>query len=104
MTYLPTLVPGDNTVLTAARRVLAARGAPSNGPSLLRAASACTRPAAVGQFASRGDPMKRILVCIDGSPRGPSVLHAAATLARTTGAKLLLCRSIGVPAELPPNV
>jgi nucleotide-binding universal stress UspA family protein len=48
--------------------------------------------------------MKRILVCIDGSPRGPGVLHAAATLAKTTGAQMLLCRSIGVPAELPPSV
>lgn len=48
--------------------------------------------------------MNRILVCIDGSPRGPSVLHAAASLAQKNGAKLLLCRAIGVPAELPQHV
>jgi len=48
--------------------------------------------------------MNRILVCIDGSPRGPSVLHAAATLAGRTGAKLLLCRAVGIPAELPQHV
>lgn len=48
--------------------------------------------------------MKRILVCIDGSARGPSVLHAAAQLAKEMHAKLVLCRAIGIPAELPPHV
>jgi nucleotide-binding universal stress UspA family protein len=48
--------------------------------------------------------MKRILVCIDGSPRGPGVLHAAAVLAKELGGKLLLCRVVGLPAELPPHV
>jgi nucleotide-binding universal stress UspA family protein len=48
--------------------------------------------------------MNRILVCIDGSPRGPAVLHAAASLATKVGAKLVLCRAIGLPAELPQYV
>jgi universal stress protein F len=48
--------------------------------------------------------MNRILVCIDGSPRGPSVLHAAASLAGKARAKLLLCRVVGIPAEIPQHV
>src|SRR5437868_15484232 len=45
--------------------------------------------------------MKKLLVCLDGSPRETSVLHAAIALARNSGAKLLLFRSFGIPAELP---
>jgi universal stress protein F len=48
--------------------------------------------------------MDRILVCIDGSQRGPAVVHAAVALARKVGGKLLLCRVVGIPAELPQNV
>jgi universal stress protein F len=44
--------------------------------------------------------MKRILVCVDASPRAPLVLEAAADLARRTGARLSLLRTIGVPAEI----
>jgi len=45
--------------------------------------------------------MKKLLVCLDGSPRETSVLHAAIALARNSGAQLLLFRSFGIPAELP---
>jgi hypothetical protein len=45
--------------------------------------------------------MKKLLVCLDGSIRQQDVLSAAITLARGCGAKLLLFRSVGVPAELP---
>ena len=48
--------------------------------------------------------MDRILVCIDGSTRGPAVVHAAVALATKVGGKLLLCRVVGVPAELPQHV
>ncbi len=45
--------------------------------------------------------MKTILVGIDGSPRGASVLAAAAELARRVGGRLILYRAVGLPAELP---
>jgi universal stress protein F len=45
--------------------------------------------------------MKKLLVCLDGSPRETSVLRAAIALARSSGARLLLFRSFGIPAELP---
>ena len=45
--------------------------------------------------------MKKVLVGLDGSKREKSVLDAAAGLARRTGAKLVLFRSIGLPTELP---
>lgn len=48
--------------------------------------------------------MKRILVAIDGSNRASTVLAAAARLAETTGAKLVLFRAIGLPVELPREV
>lgn len=44
--------------------------------------------------------MKRILVCLDGSPRAPFVLETAITIARSTGAKLSLLRSVGVPTAI----
>lgn len=44
--------------------------------------------------------MKRILVCLDASPRAASVLQTAADLAVKTGAKLVLLRSVGLPAEI----
>ncbi len=47
--------------------------------------------------------MKRILVGLDGSPRGPGTLAAAVTVARTQGAKLVLLRSVGLPAEVPQD-
>jgi universal stress protein F len=49
--------------------------------------------------------MNRILVGLDGSQREQGVLDAAAGLARRTGAKLVLFRSVGLPHEheLPPD-
>jgi nucleotide-binding universal stress UspA family protein len=44
--------------------------------------------------------MKRILVCLDASPRAPFVLGTAMDLARRTGAKLVLLRAVGIPAEI----
>ena len=46
--------------------------------------------------------MKKLLVCVDGSKREADVLSAAIGLARKCGARLLLFRSIGLPADLPP--
>ena len=43
--------------------------------------------------------MNRILVGLDGSQREKAVLDAAAGLARRTGAKLVLFRSVGLPSE-----
>lgn len=45
-------------------------------------------------------PMKRILVCLDNSPRAPFVLETAADLGRRLGAKLCLLRSVGIPAAI----
>jgi len=45
--------------------------------------------------------MKRILVALDGSPRAPRVLAAAARLADLTSARLVLFRAIGLPPDLP---
>jgi universal stress protein F len=45
--------------------------------------------------------MKRILVALDGSPRAPKVLEAAARLAELTGGKLVLYRAITVSPDLP---
>ncbi len=44
--------------------------------------------------------MKRILVCLDSSPRAPIVLAAARELATRSGAKLALFRSVGLPPEI----
>lgn len=44
--------------------------------------------------------MKKILTCLDASPRAPHVLASAVDLARRTGAKLVLFRSVGLPPEL----
>jgi universal stress protein F len=44
--------------------------------------------------------MKRILVCLDASPRSVFVLQTATDLAVKTGAKLVLLRSVGLPAEI----
>ncbi len=48
--------------------------------------------------------MKRILVGVDGSPRAPTVLAAAARLATIAEAKLVLFRAIALPPELPQEV
>ncbi len=48
--------------------------------------------------------MKRILVAVDASPCAPSVIEAGIELARSSGAKLLLLRAVGLPPEpLPLN-
>lgn len=44
--------------------------------------------------------MKHILVCLDASPRAPSVLAAAVDLAQRTGAKMSLLRAVGIPPEV----
>jgi universal stress protein F len=44
--------------------------------------------------------MKRILVCLDASPRAPFVFETAADLGRRLDAKLCLLRSIGLPAAI----
>lgn len=47
--------------------------------------------------------MKKILVGLDGSSREVSVLRAAIALSRKIGAKMVLFRAVGLPAELPPE-
>lgn len=44
--------------------------------------------------------MKRILACLDASPRGPHILAVARDLATRTGAKLAVFRSVGLPPEV----
>jgi universal stress protein F len=48
--------------------------------------------------------MQRILVAIDGSPRSPHVIELAAALAKKIGARLVLFRAVGLPAELPKDL
>ncbi len=47
--------------------------------------------------------MKRIVVGLDGSPRAPSVLASAVTIARAQGAKVTLVRSVGLPPDVPQD-
>jgi nucleotide-binding universal stress UspA family protein len=47
--------------------------------------------------------MKKILVAVDGSPREPMVLLAAAELAARLDAQLVLFRAVGIPPELPAS-
>jgi len=44
--------------------------------------------------------MKRILVCLDASPRAPRVLETAAELAQRSGARMCLLRTVGIPPEV----
>lgn len=44
--------------------------------------------------------MKRILAAVDASPRANHVLESATDLARRTGAKVALFRSVGLPPEI----
>lgn len=48
--------------------------------------------------------MGPILVGLDGSNRAPGVLKAAIDFARSSGRKLVLFRSFGLPPEMPPEV
>jgi nucleotide-binding universal stress UspA family protein len=45
--------------------------------------------------------MKRILVCLDGSPTQTSVLDAAAAVGSALGAKLILFHAVAIPVHLP---
>jgi universal stress protein F len=56
------------------------------------------------------EPMHRLLVGLDASPRSEGVLHAAIALAQKTHGELVLFRAVGLPpalpadaCELPPN-
>jgi nucleotide-binding universal stress UspA family protein len=44
--------------------------------------------------------MKKLLVALDGSPRADGVLAHAESIARRTGAKLILFRSFGIPPDM----
>ncbi len=48
--------------------------------------------------------MKKILVGLDGSTRSQVVLDESLSLAKLTGAKVLLMRAIGLPPAMPPHV
>ncbi len=48
--------------------------------------------------------MKRILVALDGSPRAPTVIAAAARLAELSNGKLVLFRAISIPVDMPQEV
>ena len=45
--------------------------------------------------------MKTLLVALDGSTRARGVLEAGIVQAKTTGAKLVLFRAVGLPVDLP---
>jgi nucleotide-binding universal stress UspA family protein len=45
-----------------------------------------------------------ILVALDGSPRAHGVLQKAIAVARADGERLVLFRSVGVPAEVPQDL
>ncbi len=45
--------------------------------------------------------MKRILVCLDGSPSQGKVLDAAAEIGEKLGAKLILFHAVAIPIHLP---
>ena len=47
--------------------------------------------------------MKRILVCLDGSPAQKSVLDTAAMISGALGAKLILFHAVAIPVHLPPQ-
>jgi universal stress protein F len=46
------------------------------------------------------EAMKRILVCLDDSPRAPFVLATAAELAKRVGGRMCLLRAVGIPPEM----
>jgi nucleotide-binding universal stress UspA family protein len=48
--------------------------------------------------------MKKMLVAVDGSQRERGVVDAAVALARKTGAKVVLFRSVGLPRDMPMEV
>jgi nucleotide-binding universal stress UspA family protein len=48
--------------------------------------------------------MRRILVGLDGSPRAPGVLAAAVAIGRAQGARVVLLRAVGLPADVPRDL
>jgi len=48
--------------------------------------------------------VKRLLVALDGSPRAPTVLAAAARMAELTSGKLILLRAISIPSDMPREI
>jgi universal stress protein F len=48
--------------------------------------------------------MKCILVAVDGSPRSVLVLETAIEIARTRHERIVLFRSIGIPADIPQDL
>jgi universal stress protein F len=58
----------------------------------------------VGAPLELGEAMKRILVALDSSPRAPTVLAAAARLAESVDARLIVFRAVTVPPDLPFDV
>lgn len=59
------------------------------------------RERACGAFGSLAGMHQRILVGLDGSPRQPAVLKEAIAVAEAQGAKLLLCRAMTIPVNVP---
>jgi nucleotide-binding universal stress UspA family protein len=47
--------------------------------------------------------MNTVLVALDGSPRAPAVLAEASASAQAHRARLVLMRSVGLPADIPQN-
>jgi len=47
--------------------------------------------------------MRKILVCLDSSPRAALVLQAAVGLAQRFGAQLILLNSVGLPIDFPSD-
>jgi universal stress protein F len=47
--------------------------------------------------------MNKILVALDGSPRSPLVLARAIEVSHAAGARLVLMRVIGLPADVPQD-
>jgi universal stress protein F len=48
--------------------------------------------------------MKRMLVCLDASPRAPFILQSAVELAGQIGASVHLFRAVTLPSELPSDL
>lgn len=48
-------------------------------------------------------PMMRVLVGVDGSPKTPRVIAAAAHVAHAEHARLLLFHAVGLDVKLPPE-
>src|ERR1041384_1750649 len=80
------------------------RGRPRHGEGLQPRAARAPQRWMTGPLREAEAVMKRILVALDGSPRAPKVLDAAARLAELAGGKLVLYRAITVSPDLPRAV